>query len=63
MARIIDTDNYGGDYPDEHFHLFPMPQEAAQAICDIVNEQLGERASRFYRVVSDDYKLQPGFEP
>lgn len=63
MARIIDTDNFGGDYPDEHFHLVRLPEDKAQAICDIVNEVLGEHASRYYRVVPDDYKLAPGFEP
>lgn len=63
MARIIDTDNFGDDYPNEKFHLFPMPEHTAQKICDIINYQLGPHAQRFYRVVENDYKLQPGFEP
>jgi hypothetical protein len=61
---IIETDNFGGDYPDETF-IFTIPLKAyqAQLICDFVNEALGERASRFYKTVPLDYKLQPGFEP
>lgn len=60
--RIIDTDNFGGDYPNEKFHLFKMPKEKAQAICDILNS-IDLRGQRFFKVVPDDYKLQPGFEP
>ncbi len=63
MARIIDTDNFGGDYPNEKFHLFTLPQHMAQAICNILNDALGKRARRFYKVVPNDYELQPGFEP
>jgi hypothetical protein len=61
--RIIDTDNFGGDYPDEKFHLFMMSQEAAEDICDTLNAELGPGSSRYFKVVPNDYKLQPGFTP
>jgi len=61
--RIVDTDNFGGDYPNEKFHHCSMSKEDAQAICDILNKYGGPYAARYYKVVPDDYKLQPGFEP
>lgn len=71
--RIIDTDNFGGDYPDEKFlsltdskgvsrplYLDPLD---AQQVCQALNGRWGEFASRYYRIVDNDYTLQPGFEP
>jgi hypothetical protein len=65
MARIIETDNFGGDYPDEKFLNLPlMPPEAAKVIARTINSYLsGENYSRYWRVVDDDYVLKPGFEP
>ena len=65
MARIIETDNFGGDYPDEKFLNLPlMPPEAAEVIARTINSYLsGENYSRYWRVVDDDYVLKPGFEP
>lgn len=61
--RIVDTDNFGGDYPNERFVLWPMRQESADAIAAILNADAGPNAFRYYMVVADDYVLQPGFEP
>jgi hypothetical protein len=63
--RIIETDNFGGDYPDEQFvNLPPMSREHAEAVCAAINAACsGEHARRWWRVVGDDYKLLPGFEP
>ncbi len=61
--RIVDTDNFGRDYPDESFLLWPLPGKQAQQIADALNEAAGPYASRFYKVVENDYTLQPGFEP
>jgi len=61
--RIVETDNYGGDYPDEKFVLFPMSKEKAQRVADAINDAAGEHSSRFWKVVEEGYKLQPGFEP
>jgi hypothetical protein len=65
--RIIDTDNFGGDYPDERFIAVNIRDEwTAEKIADSLNARAGENASRFYKVVPHIeivYKLQPGFEP
>lgn len=63
MVRIVETDNYNGDYPNEKFLLFPMPKEAAQKIADAINEAVGPDHHRFWKVVDNDYVLQPSFEP
>ena len=63
MARIVDTDNFGGDYPDEKFLLWVMPKEDAERIAEILNNRSGDNSARYYKVVENDYKLQPGFEP
>ncbi len=40
MKRIIQTDNYGGDYPDESFlPVPPLPEADAEAICEILNKR------------------------
>lgn len=65
MAKIVHTDNYGGDYPDEKFvqELPWMNDEMAKHICEAINHFQPDDAPRFYKVVPDDYVLQPGFEP
>lgn len=61
--RIIDTDNFDSDYPDEKFWFWQMSEEHAQAICDAINAANGRNAHRYWKVVPNDYKLRPGFEP
>lgn len=66
--KIIHTDNLGGDYPDEKFvtGLPRLPEAELQAICNIINDATNSEAvtaPRYYKVVADDYELQPGFEP
>lgn len=69
MARflIVNTDNFGGDYPDEKFvENLPVinTRAGAQAIADAINNTAGGvHATRFFKVVDEGYKLQPGFEP
>jgi hypothetical protein len=65
MAKIIHTDNFAGDYPDEKFvtGLPRLNAEQAKVICDAINSTQPETTDRFYVVVDDDYVLQPGFEP
>lgn len=60
-ARVVETDNYGGDYPDESFHGPPMPHADAERIAAAFNKYADDR--RYYKVVPMDYKLAPGFEP
>lgn len=63
--KIIHTDNFNGDYPDEKFvtELPWMSEESARYICAAINETIPADHHRFYKVVPDDYELQGGFEP
>lgn len=64
--RIVETDNHGGDWPNESFvNLPPTTEEDAQKIANAINDVLcpNDIANRFWKVVPDDYELQPGFEP
>jgi hypothetical protein len=63
--KIIETDNHDSDYPNEQFVNIPsMSEEDARKIAAAINEvHGGDRAPRYWMVVPDDYKLQPGFEP
>ncbi len=64
MSRIVETDNFGSDYPDEKFlNVFSMSEPDAKAICDVINRAAGQNSTRYWKVVKDDYKLQPGFKP
>lgn len=63
--KIVDTDNFGGDYPDERVIAADIRnEEFARVMCAALNDRFcGEHGSRFYKVVADEYVLQPGFEP
>jgi hypothetical protein len=63
--KIVETDNSGGDYPDEKFVNLPhLNEDQAEKICAVINSWLsGESAPRYWVVVSDDYKLVGGFKP
>ncbi len=62
---IVNTDNYGGDYPDENIFVDGFPtKELAEKVADAINKKfLGKHSPRYYKVEDNDYKLQPGFEP
>lgn len=60
--RIVETDNYGSDYPNEKFVNIPsLPEESAKIVADAINKHCCDH--RFWKVVPNDYKLQPAFEP
>jgi hypothetical protein len=65
---IVETDNFGGDYPDEKF-VEPLPifnsQDQARIVSAAINSSIPDRlnAPRWYKVVEEGYKLVPGFEP
>jgi hypothetical protein len=64
MAKIVETDNFGGDYPDERFVSLPMMTEThAKKVADAINSGFHENATRYWKVVPNDYVLSPGFEP
>ena len=61
--KVIETDNFDGDYPDEKVIMAGLSEEHAKAIAEAINDGFPEDWPRYYKVVKDDYKLQPGFEP
>lgn len=62
--RIVETDNFGGDYPDEKFLKLPrMKKEHAEKVSKAINESFGEMSNRCWKVVENDYVLRPGFTP
>lgn len=74
MFRIVDTDNYGRDYPDERFlsktdsdgKSYPLQftnDAQARQVADVLNGPIKGHKPRWWKVVHNDYVLQPGFEP
>ncbi len=64
IYRIVNTDNFGGDYPDEKFVGGEyVTKEEAQIEAARLNFPYPEHSSRWYKVVEMPYELQPGFEP
>lgn len=62
--KIVQTDSYDRDYPNEHFLNLPsMRKEEAEDIADVINKIKPAGEDRYYKVVPEDYKLEPGFEP
>ena len=65
--RLVDADNFGGDYPNEKWACLYTFQTkaAAQIVADVLTDNLGfdERSPRYVKVVETPYELQPGFEP
>ena len=66
---VVETDNYGGDYPDESFLVRYISEQACVQIAAIMNKEhdADKGGSRFWKVVKDPfdkpYKLKPGFQP
>lgn len=62
---VVDTDNFGGDYPDEHFIVeCVLKKSTAETIAKLLVDDIGgDDAPRYFKVVERGYKLQPGFEP
>ena len=64
MAKIVNTDNFGGDYPNEFFlNCSWLSDKQAREVADALNSSDDPNASRYWRVVPDNYILKPGFEP
>jgi hypothetical protein len=63
--KIIQTDNFGRDYPGETFvNVGPVTEEHAKNIAKAINDACsGNNAPRYWMVVPADYELQGGFEP
>jgi len=62
---IVESDNFGSDYPDEKKLALPlMFKHDADKVCTVINDHCSDKfARRYWKVVPEDYVLQPGFEP
>ena len=62
--KIVNTDNLARDYPNESFINLPsLSKDTTEIIALLINEECsGNRASRYWKVVEDDYKLVPTME-
>jgi len=64
MSRIVETDNFGRDYPGEKFVNLPsMSVEVATAVAEAINNAFPVNCLRYWKVVPDNYVLSPAFEP
>ena len=74
MFKVIDTDNYDGDHPDEHVismtdhegkscPLTFNTKEDAQVIANAFNQINYRGSTRFFAVADSTYKLRGPFEP
>ena len=74
LYHVIETDNYNGDYPDEHFIGFidhegncrPLvfdKKEDAQVIANAFNQIKYGGTNRYYMEVEKNRKLYGPFEP
>jgi hypothetical protein len=64
--KIVGTDNFDGDYPNEAVIAENITSEAmAKFLCTALNEEWNDviNTRRYYKVVPDEYKLKSGFEP
>lgn len=61
--RIVETDNFDGDYPGESFAGPPLEEADARRVADVFNAATGESSRRFWKVEPVGYRLQSGFEP
>lgn len=65
MAKIVNADNFDGDYPNEKFvdGLPLLTESHAKSIAKAINDGFPDDFPRYFKVVPDDYILSPGFEP
>lgn len=63
LYRVVNTDNHGSDYPDERWASESLPEAEAKERARKLNKGADNYFSRWHKVESADYVLQPGFEP
>jgi hypothetical protein len=61
-VKIVETDNYGGDYPNEVLIADNIQScEHARIMQDSLNDKLSsDKGPRFYKIEPDDYVLDTG---
>jgi hypothetical protein len=58
-VRIVETDNFGGNYPDEKFlNIPPVDLEHAKEIAAAINAAFPSGYQRYWMVVKDDYQIK-----
>lgn len=60
---VVDTDNFGGDYPDEKWVFCHCTLHEAEDFADALNDTEDMYSPRYFKVVDLPYTLKPGFEP
>lgn len=56
--KIVETDNFDSDYPNESFVNLPlMTEDHAEEVCNSINNGFHVDFPRFWKVVPDDYRL------
>jgi len=61
--KIIETDNFDRDYPNEKVVMRNLTSDQAEYIADAINKVCsGPSAQRFWKVEEEDYKAQLGLE-
>ena len=65
VYRVVETDNFGGDYPNESFEGPLMTYEECERVAETFNmaTHADHGGSRYYKTEHRSYKLAPGFEP
>lgn len=61
--KVIDTDNFDGDYPNEKVVAQNLTLEQAERMCRERNTKHPHDTARYWTIKSDDYVLRGGFEP
>lgn len=62
--KILETDNYDGDYPEELFVNLPDMTEAhANVIAKNINNSFPLDYPRYWKSVPKTYVLKRGFQP
>ncbi len=60
---VVETDNFGGDYPIKSFVVRGVSIERAFIVCESLNSRLGPDSQRWTKVVRAGYELAAGFTP
>ncbi|MCB1865187.1 MAG: hypothetical protein KDG50_07125 [Chromatiales bacterium] len=63
MARIVETNNFSSDHPDEKFLNIPeLPEPQMRRIANAINDGFPAGSKRYWKVVENDYTLNPDIE-
>lgn len=63
MYRVVNTDNFGSDYPMEWFVGEACSRKEAEVLAKELNNKEGPYSDRYHKVELSDYKLIAGFLP